>query len=199
MRKLRDAAPLMEESLLCHSNGFQVVLGLQRSVWQMHCRPAGHGCSQPAQLLCPGIRVQQGSFCSLPILSSSPRVERAARPAQLCPSSCFPKAPRAEQSQLQEKLMTVITAHSPNLKHLNHMKMSFCFSSESVTRWFHLPFRFFHCRTQNKALLLMGPSPQRFSANTTRLWFHLTTHEELSASVGAVRQRSACECPTVSC
>lgn len=152
MPKLRDAAPVTEESLLCHSNEFQAVLELQRSVWQMHCRPAGHRCSQPAQLLCPGILCSRDPSAPSPALSSSPRLERAARPEQVCPSSCSPKAPRAEQSQLQEKLMTVITAHSPNLKQSNHMKMSFCFSSGSVTRWLHLPFSFFHCRTQNKAL-----------------------------------------------
>lgn len=53
--------------------------------------------------------------------------------------------------------------------------------------------------TEQSPVLLMGPSPQRFSANTARVWFHLTTHEELFARVGAVRQPSAWECPQVSC
>lgn len=70
--------------------------------------------------------------------------------------------------------------------------MSFYFSSESGAPWFHLPFGFFHARTQNKALMHMGPSPQHFSVNTTCVWFYLT-HVEFSASVRAVGQQFGCE------
>lgn len=83
--------------------------------------------------------------------------------------------------------MVVIMAQSQNLKQLDHMKMSFYFSYESMTWWFHLPFRFFHYTIQNKDLMHMESRPQNFSVNISRIWFYLTIHVHFFGSVSVVR------------